>query len=138
MSINQGAPSFKSISGKLNSQNELPCEGQTSGDKLQQSEYANKKGTFLESDVQESGSSEKIGWKKNGSSIESATSTSEKEIVMTKTRTQTVKSRQTHSGPLMPGAVLTHSASDRGRISERFIMDVSFVLWLSCVCIDVQ
>ncbi|PON92813.1 Serine/threonine protein kinase [Trema orientale] len=117
--IEKGAPYCQSISGKLKSHNELPSEGQPSGDKLQQSEYLNTEGTILESDVQESGSLEKIGLKKNGSSIESMTSTSEKEIIMTKSRTQTVKGRQTHSGPLMPGAVLTHSASDRGRISER-------------------
>ncbi|PON73558.1 Serine/threonine protein kinase [Parasponia andersonii] len=117
--IEKGASYCQSISGKLKSHNELPSEGQPSGDKLQQSEYLNTEGTILESDVQESGSLEKIGLKKNGSSIESMTSTSEKEIIMTKSRTQIVKGRQTHSGPLMPGAVLTHSASDRGRISER-------------------
>lgn len=49
-------------------------------------------------------------------------STSEKETTHPKTKTETVRSRQTQSGPLMPGIVLTHSLSERGRITERFVI----------------
>ncbi|XP_062074639.1 uncharacterized protein LOC133778659 [Humulus lupulus] len=117
--IDKDAPYYQSTPGNLSSLKELPYEGQTSSGRLEQSDNSNKKSPILESDVQESNSLEKIGLNKNGSSIELATSTSEKETVVNKTRTQTVKLRQTHSGPLMPGSVLTHSASERIRNSER-------------------
>ena len=109
----------------MNSTNELCREGQTGDVKSLQYEYANKKGKILEYDVQESGCDEKMGWKKNASSTEATTSVSalEKETVTTKTRLQAVKVRQTCSGPLMPGAVLTHSMSERARVSERFVMN---------------
>ncbi|XP_024023827.1 serine/threonine-protein kinase BLUS1 [Morus notabilis] len=116
--IDKDAPPSQSIQGKLNSNSKLPCEGQSSGDKSLQSEYLNKKGKILECDVQESGFQENMGLKKNGSITEATTSTSDKEIVMSKNRTP-VKVRQTYSGPLMPGAVLSHSVSERGRPSER-------------------
>lgn len=70
----------------------------------------------------ESGGQEKTGWKKNGSSTEATTSTSEKDMVLSKARSPSVKNRQAVSGPLMPGAVLSHSLSERGRISERSVM----------------
>lgn len=117
----------------MNSNSEILCEGQSSGDKLLQGECLNNKGKILECDVQESGFQEKTGLKKNGSLTEATTSTIEKEMVMPRTRTP-VKVRQTCSGPLMPGAVLTHSASERGRLSERFIMvHYLFVLHLGLV-----
>ena len=116
--INQDALHCQSISGKLNS-NELPLQGQSSD------EYANKKGKIVECDVQESGYNEKMGWKKNASSTEAMTSvsTAEKETVTTKIRLQAVKVRQTYSGPIMPTAVLTHSVSERARVSERFVIN---------------
>lgn len=116
--LEKDAPHSQSIQGKLNSNCEILCEGQSSGDKLLQGECLNNKGKILECDVQESGFQEKTGLKKNGSLTEATTSTIEKEMVMPRTRTP-VKVRQTYSGPLMPGAVLTHSASERGRLSER-------------------
>lgn len=116
--LEKDAPHSQSVQGKLNSNSEILCEGQSSGDKLLQGEYLNNKGKILECDVQESGFQEKTGLKKNGSLTEAKTSTIEKEMVMPGTRTP-VKVRLTCSGPLMPGAVLTHSASERGRLSER-------------------
>lgn len=106
----------------MNKNDEPIREGQSSSDKSTEFEYANKKGKILESDIHESIAEEKRGWKKNGSITEATTSTSEKEKVTAKTRVQAVKVRQTYSGPLMPGSVLTHSASERGRISERLII----------------
>ena len=111
--------------GKLNSNTELPL-GDSRGkisDKVQQAEYLNKKGKVLECDILESGCQEKTGWKKNGSSTEATTSASEKDVVLSKARSQSVKSRQALSGPLVPGSVLSHSLSEKGRIAERFVMD---------------
>lgn len=133
--FNQDAPPTQSIQGKLNSNSELPCEGQSSGDKSLQSEYLNKKGKILECDVQESGFQENMGLKKNGSITEATTSTSDKEIVTSKNRTP-VKVRQTYSGPLMHGAVLSHSISERGRPSERFIIMVYYLICLTMSSYD--
>lgn len=111
--------------GKLNSNTELPL-GDSRGkisDKVQQAEYLNKKGKVLECDILESGCQEKTGWKKNGSSTEATTSASEKDVVLSKARSQSVKSRQALSGPLTPGSVLSHSLSEKGRIAERFVKD---------------
>lgn len=80
----------------------------------------NRKGKILESDLLESGCQEKVGWKNSGSITEASSSMSEKGMLQAKTKAQMVKSRQTQSGPLMPGAVLSHSSSERGRICERF------------------
>lgn len=95
--------------------------GRTSGEETPQADVLNRKGKVVESDVLESVCQEKVGWRKNGSSTEASSSMSEKDMVQAKTKTQTVKSRQTQSGPLMPGAVLSHSVSERVRISERFV-----------------
>ncbi|KAF4351080.1 hypothetical protein F8388_013185 [Cannabis sativa] len=69
------------------------ANGQTSGDRLELFDNSNNRGQILES-VQESSSPEKM-----------------------------VKVRQTHSGPLMPGSVLTHSVSEKLRVSERYEND---------------
>ncbi|PQM41659.1 serine/threonine-protein kinase 4 isoform X1 [Prunus yedoensis var. nudiflora] len=84
-----------------------------------QVESLNKKGKVLESNILESGGQQKTAWKKNGSSSEATASTSEKDMVQAKTKNLSVKSRQTQSGPLTPGAVLSHSVSERFRIFER-------------------
>ena len=96
--------------------------GRNSGEEKPQADVLNRKGKVVESDLLESGCQEKVGWRKNGSSTEASSSMSEKDMVLAKTKTQTVKIRQTQSGPLMPGAVLSHSVSERVRISERFVM----------------
>ncbi|GMY30628.1 serine/threonine-protein kinase BLUS1-like isoform X1 [Fagus crenata] len=113
---------FQTSFGKLNLNNELAqpeCRGKTSGEEIPQADFLNKKGKIVESDLLESGCQEKVGWRKNGSSNEASSSMSEKDVVQAKTKTQTVKCRQTQSGPLMPGAVLSHSVSERRLIPER-------------------
>lgn len=82
-------------------------------DQLQPSESLNKKGKSPE--IQEN-----FFLKKNGSSTEAMASTSEKDSVLTKSKAD--KSRQTQSGPLVPGVVLTHSSLERGRNSDRFVI----------------
>lgn len=96
-----------------------------------------KKGKSLRSDSLESSNQEKIGQEKDISSAELMPSTSEKDMVNAKTKTQMVKGRQTQSGPLMPGVVLSHSLSDRGRSFERFIM-VHHFLNLPILCHRLQ
>ena len=90
------------------------------------------KGKSLRSDSFESSNQEKIGQEKDASSAEMMPSTSAKDMVNTKTKTQMVKSRQTQSGPLMPGVVLSHSLSDRGRAFERFILCCFTNLFILC------
>lgn len=80
------------------------------------------KGKSLRSDSFESSNQEKIGQEKDTSTAEMIPSTSEKDMVNAKAKPQMVKGRQTQSGPLMPGVVLSHSLSDRGRTFERFII----------------
>ncbi|KAJ6414980.1 hypothetical protein OIU84_003891 [Salix udensis] len=91
---------------------------QLSGGKLSQVDNLNRKGKFPESDLLETSSQEKVGWKRNGSSTEAKVSTSENDVKQAKAKT--LKSYQTRSGPLMPGTVLSHSLSESGRTSERF------------------
>ncbi|KAJ7952201.1 Kinase [Quillaja saponaria] len=108
--------------GKLNLYDKLPqakFAAQVSGNEVQQVEWLSKKGKILDSDLQESGCPKNIIWNSNGSTTEATSSTSEKDVVLSRTKSQTVKSRQTQSGPLMPGAVLSHSSSERARTSER-------------------
>jgi hypothetical protein len=88
----------------------------------------------VESDLLESGCPEKVTWTKNGSSNEASSSTSDKDMVQAKTKTQTVKCRQTQSGPLTPVAVLSHSVSERGRISEGFVMIFEFISISQIIC----
>ncbi|TKY52015.1 Serine/threonine-protein kinase fray2 [Spatholobus suberectus] len=58
--------------------------------------------------------------KRNGSVAEATSSTLEKDVGTSKVKTQSVKLGKTQSGPLMPGSVLGHSLSERGRAFERF------------------
>ncbi|KAL2524902.1 Protein kinase superfamily protein [Abeliophyllum distichum] len=44
----------------------------------------------------------------------------EKDTAQSKTRIQMAKARETQSGPLMPGTVLSHSMSERARYLERY------------------
>ncbi|GKV04007.1 hypothetical protein SLEP1_g16225 [Rubroshorea leprosula] len=92
--------------------------GQISADQSQQSDCLNRKGKNLESDIVEAVSQEEVALKKPVSSIEVSTSSSERDIVQTKTKV--VKTRQTQSGPLTPGIVLNHSLSDKAQNFERF------------------
>ncbi|KAI9108437.1 hypothetical protein K1719_020628 [Acacia pycnantha] len=108
--------------GKKNLDN-LPQDEFTSlpdSNDVKLSESLDKKGKIVESDLQELGSSKNIIWKRNGSVSEATASTLEKDIGTSKIKSQSVKSRQTQSGPLSPGAVFGHSSSERVRTSERF------------------
>lgn len=90
-------------------------------------ELLSKKGKILESDLVEPSSNQgKIGPEKNG-----LPSTSEKDVVQSKTRTSMVKSRQSQSGPLMPGGMLTHSISERARNLERLIITIHIYFTLA-------
>ncbi|XP_034895878.1 uncharacterized protein [Populus alba] len=111
----------QSSSLNVNSKSEMQqaeYSRQLSGGKLPQVDNLNRKGRLPESDLLETSSQEKVGWKRNGSSTEAKASTSENDVMQAKAKT--VKSRQTLSGPIMPGTVLSHSLSERGRTSERF------------------
>ncbi|KAH8513175.1 hypothetical protein H0E87_006460 [Populus deltoides] len=111
----------QSSSLNVNSKSEMQqaeYSRQLSGGKLPRVDNLNRKGRLPESDLLETSSQEKVGWKRNGSSTEAKASTSENDVMQAKAKT--VKSRQTLSGPLMPGMVLSHSLSERGRTSERF------------------
>ncbi|XP_061352201.1 serine/threonine-protein kinase BLUS1-like isoform X3 [Gastrolobium bilobum] len=83
------------------------------------SEYLNKKEKILESDLQEPRLPKNFIWKRNGSNTETTTLTVEKDMGKSKIKAQSVECRQTQSGPLMPGRVLSHSLSERGRTFER-------------------
>ena len=72
-----------------------------------------------ESDTMESDSQGKSSLRKNGSKTELPPPISEKDSLLAKSRPQTVKGRQTQSGPLMPGMVVGQSIPERARTSER-------------------
>jgi len=58
--------------------------------------------------------------KRNGSVAEATTSsTLENDIGTSKIKSQSVKLGKTQSGPLVPGSVLGHSLSEKGRAFER-------------------
>ncbi|XP_028774684.1 serine/threonine-protein kinase fray2 isoform X2 [Neltuma alba] len=112
----------QSGTGKKNLDN-LPQDEFTSlpdSNDVRQSESLDQRGKIVESNLPELGSSKNIIWKRNGSVAEATASTLEKDIGTSKTRSQSLKSRQTQSGPLVPGTVIGHSLSERVRTSERF------------------
>ena len=83
----------------------------------------------MENDMLKGGLPEKTGWNRNGTSTEAEASTSGQDIVQGKPKTQMPKGRQTQSGPILPGIVLSHSLSERVRGSERFVLlMVSYLL----------
>jgi len=134
----QAAIGSQSSSVKVNSNSEIQLaehSRQLSGGELPQADNFIRKGKLPESDLLETSSLEKVGWKRNGSSSEAKASTSES--VMAQAKATTVKSRQTHSGPLMPGTVFSHSLSERGRTSERFVVFLfSFSYSINKICLN--
>ncbi|XP_050121858.1 serine/threonine-protein kinase BLUS1-like isoform X2 [Malus sylvestris] len=123
--------SWRSSLRKLNENNEsywTDYKGEINGDESQQVECLNKKGKDIESNLSESAGQQKTGWKKNESSSEAIASTSEKDTVQAKPKTLIVKSRQTLSGPLTPGSVLSHSLSEKGRIFERSVNENKLII----------
>ncbi|XP_057478431.1 serine/threonine-protein kinase BLUS1-like isoform X2 [Actinidia eriantha] len=105
--------------GKSISTNDMICSEQRCADEFSLAECSNNKEKFPESDLLESDYQGKIVLEKNASRTELPLSISEKDAVQAKPKTTTGKSRQCQSGPLMPGIVLNHSLSERGRIFER-------------------
>ncbi|KAK7393840.1 hypothetical protein VNO78_22404 [Psophocarpus tetragonolobus] len=119
-----GAIDSQSGTRKLNSvkspQNKITSQvGAIDIKQSEQSEYLNKKEKIIESEIWEPEFPKNIVWTRNGSIKEASTSTVQKDISVNKIKTQSVKSRQTQSGPLLPGAVISHSLSERGWTLER-------------------
>ncbi|XWS38167.1 hypothetical protein CRYUN_Cryun19dG0107000 [Craigia yunnanensis] len=110
--------------GMLNLNREVSqaeCGGPRSVDLLQFN-CLNGKGKKPECEIVEADCQEKVGLRKNESSIDIMASTSEKDVRLN--RVKTVKPRQIQTGPLTPGAVLNHSSSERVRNSERSVIDI--------------
>ncbi|KAK4381123.1 Germinal center kinase [Sesamum angolense] len=76
-----------------------------------------------ESDLTASDNQGKNGLKKSASKAELLPPILEKDAAQAKTKSQTGRPRQTQSGPLMPGTVLSHSLSERTRQLERCEID---------------
>ncbi|XP_059276419.1 serine/threonine-protein kinase BLUS1-like isoform X1 [Lycium ferocissimum] len=105
--------------GKSTPREDSNASEQESVGEVPLAEYEIKKGKALESNPLDPGHWEKNGLKRNTSKTELPPLTSDKDALPTKSRTQTTKARQSQSGPLMAGIVLSHSASERARNSER-------------------
>lgn len=81
---------------------------------------------ILESDTLECDNQAKYDLEKreiSASKTEQLPSPSDKDAAQAKTRNSAAKLRQTQSGPLNPGIVLSHSQSERMRNFERFISE---------------
>ncbi|KAG5539417.1 hypothetical protein RHGRI_019827 [Rhododendron griersonianum] len=113
--------------GKAVSTNEVIYSEQTSGDVFPPAECSSNKEKTPERDILESDYQGKVELEKNASRTELPPSHPEKDPVLAKIKTSAGNSRQTQSGPLMPGIVLNHSKSERGRSSERIFHYVQFL-----------
>ncbi|KAL3817873.1 hypothetical protein ACJIZ3_003778 [Penstemon smallii] len=91
----------------------------TNGNEVPVVQSQTKKGKVSESNLLESDNQGPTGLEKNGSQAELIPPLVEKDAAVAKTPIQTGRPRQTQSGPLMPGNVLSHSLSERLHISER-------------------
>lgn len=91
------------------------------GDEVLVVESQTNKGQTSESYLKEYDTKAKTDTKKSDSKSELPPSLIEKEGAQAKTRNQTGRARQTQSGPLVPGMVLSNSQSERARNFERFI-----------------
>ncbi|KAG9145553.1 hypothetical protein Leryth_026311 [Lithospermum erythrorhizon] len=83
------------------------------------SENQMKMGKIIENDSLQYDDKGKLGLKKNGSKAEVLPLNFEKDTMQSKIKSLAGKPRQTQSGPLMPGAVLSNSASERAYNTER-------------------
>ncbi|OVA14758.1 Protein kinase domain [Macleaya cordata] len=117
------ASSSRSNLGKPISANEIDCRGSASGAELSNSGSLNTKVVALEPDCDSVSQEKSVAFEKDGSGYEPVLSTSDKDMVQGHPKSQTGKSRQTQSGPLMPNIVLTHSQSERGRLHERCVTE---------------
>ncbi|XP_047341343.1 serine/threonine-protein kinase BLUS1-like [Impatiens glandulifera] len=119
-----GANSKDSSVGKSTSTSDIISSEQINGGELSQSVSFNDKGNVPKSDLLDSSFQGKTSPEQvvvSGTQLQP--STSEKDNVQQKARTIPGKQRQTQSGPLMPGVVLTHSASEKIRPFERYEND---------------
>ncbi|KAI8546129.1 hypothetical protein RHMOL_Rhmol07G0092600 [Rhododendron molle] len=118
--VNSKNTSYSRFSlGKAVSTNEVIYSEQTSGGVFPPAECSSNKEKTPERDILESDYQGKVELEKNASRTELPPSHPEKDPVLAKIKTSTGNSRLTQSGPLMPGIVLNHSKSERGRSSER-------------------
>lgn len=65
--------------------------------------------------------------KRNGSVAEATSSTLENDTGTSKIKSQSVKLGKTQSGPLVPGSVLGHSLSEKGRAFERYAVFSNYI-----------
>ncbi|KAL0296404.1 UNVERIFIED_CONTAM: Serine/threonine-protein kinase fray2 [Sesamum radiatum] len=100
----------------------LPRE-KANGNEVLVAESQTKKEKVYESDLTASDNQGKNGLKKSASKAELLPPMVEKDAAQAKTKHQTGRPRQTQSGPLMPGTVLSHSLSERTRKLERCEID---------------
>ncbi|KAL0372910.1 UNVERIFIED_CONTAM: Serine/threonine-protein kinase fray2 [Sesamum calycinum] len=100
----------------------LPRE-KANGNEVLVAESQTKKEKVYESDLTASDNQGKNGLKKSASKAELLPPMVEKDAAQAKTKNQTGRPRQTQSGPLMPGTVLSHSLSERTRKLERCEID---------------
>lgn len=120
--INEEEDSFKfNTSQKVASDAVHNIDSETiNGDEVLVVESQTNKGKTSESDMKEYDTEANTDMKKSDSLSELPPSLVEKDGAHAKTRNQTGRARQTQSGPLMPGTVLSHSQSERARNFERF------------------
>ncbi|CAH9124945.1 unnamed protein product [Cuscuta epithymum] len=104
--------------GGLSPNQNVVSSAQTIVGEMPAAECQSKKGKYLENDVLDAGQ-RKTEIRKDESKTELPPPTSDKDAVQTKTKTQPGKPRQSQSGPLMPGSVLSHSTQERARNIDR-------------------
>ncbi|EYU33483.1 hypothetical protein MIMGU_mgv1a0199023mg, partial [Erythranthe guttata] len=95
------------------------CWEKTNGNDVPVVESPMNKGNVSKRDLTEYDNEEKKELKKSESKAELPPMVDkDKEAALAKTRNQTGRPRETQSGPIMPGAMLSHSMSDRARNTE--------------------
>lgn len=117
--VKKSPSNARSSLGKTISTSEIVCSEQVGGDEALPTETLSAEGKIVESDLLECDNQGKNGLEKSGSKTEQLPLPSDKDAAQAKTRNPTGRSRQTQSGPLMPGVVLSHSQSERMRSYER-------------------
>ncbi|KAI3977696.1 hypothetical protein MKX01_009581 [Papaver californicum] len=106
-------------SSKSNFANSSLNKSDLRGAELSLYESSNGKGVVVEPNCNNGIQEKSDLCEKEGLGSDPVFSTSDKGVVQGPPQNQTVNTRQTRSGPLMPNAVLTHSQSERGRLYER-------------------
>ncbi|KAF6136211.1 hypothetical protein GIB67_036891, partial [Kingdonia uniflora] len=116
----KNASTSTSMSGKFNI-NGVDRRGSISGANFSQPECSSTMQDISETHSLDCSNPKNFdGHEKYGPVNGSVLSGSDKDIVQGQPKNQLCKTRQSRSGPLMPNTVLSHSMSERGRISERF------------------